>query len=248
MKACAGIIGRMRDVQALREAMAVWVEEVRAVRGEEYQERRAIAFDRHNSQSKAFQAWREGGSSMSQDRLREGLMVMKEDWHDFRKLAFGWAAAAAWAVTYADHLEMRLAFAKWRENAKVSYCCQVVDDETEARKKMEVEVAEFQHVAENSKKLKGVIEKWSRRRHTDVRAVVLRSYFERWHCNAASGAQGRALLEAMESDVRRSNTELMCALTELGELRLFKDGIATSAGTQQFIVKKVSQETRLHPR
>eukprot|EP00951_Prasinocladus_malaysianus_P043311 scaffold538802_cov38-Prasinocladus_malaysianus.AAC.1 len=83
-----------------------------------------------------------------------------------------------------------------------------------------------------------VLERWSLRKMKAVHTELLVRCFHQWRLAAQLSAEGHHVLGAMEKDVRRSQTELQCALTELHELRLFKDTVSSSAGMDQIIIKK----------
>eukprot|EP00873_Tetraselmis_striata_P008656 jgi/Tetstr1/428920/TSEL_018896.t1 len=238
MKRCSRIIGGMRRAKLLRMVVEAWQEEIARRQAHDAANNRIRLWRRKRTLQVVLQAWRQGSTSMSQDTMRAGMALIKEDCRGFRDSAFGWALAAAWAVSHAGRLGLRLAFAVWRENAQVAFYYNLAGEEADARKAAESEADRLMGVTANAQKLRKVIEAWSNRRAGDVRATLVRCYFERWRSTAAISSQGRKVLDAMDRDVKKSHTELMCALTELNELRLFKDGIATSAGTQQYIVKK----------
>lgn len=105
---------------------------------------------------RAMQAWKDSSGSMSREKMRGGIALIKADRQEFKDAAFGWAVAAAWAVSHAEMLELRLAFAMWRENAQVAFYYNLAEEETEARKEAEREADRLMGVAENASRLRKV--------------------------------------------------------------------------------------------
>lgn len=88
--------------------------------------------------------------------MRAGMALIKEDCRGFRDSAFGWALAAAWAVSHAGRLGLRLAFAVWRENAQVAFYYNLAGEEADARKAAESEADRLMGVTANAQKLRKV--------------------------------------------------------------------------------------------